>query len=216
MKFKRFLYWFYWTLTYLPLRLIYPTWVVNKKNFRKKGKVIFAVNHTSALDPFIFKSHQHNYSYVMAKDSLWKSNKFVRHIMDVVGAIPVNREEVAVSTIKEVLGVLNSNQPLLIFPEGTRKSSLEDTKALKNGMSMFAAKTNAIIVPAVFLRKPRPFVPNKIIVGEPIDISEFMENGKISKEKYELISDKVLDEMHKLQETKKKRKQKREAGAATA
>ncbi len=206
MKFKRFLYWFYWTLTYLPLRLVYPTWVVNKKNFRKKGKVIFAVNHTSALDPFIFKSHQHCFTHVVAKDSLWDSNKFVCHIMDVVGAIPVNREEVSVSTIKQILGVLNSNQPLLIFPEGTRKSSLEDTKALKNGMSMFAAKTNAIIVPAVFKRKPRPFVFNKIIVGEPIDLTAFMENGKVPKEKYEQISDMVLDEMHKLQEGNKRKK----------
>ena len=202
MKFKRFLYWFYWTLTYLPLRLIYPTWVVNKKNFRTKGRVIFAVNHTSALDPFIFKSHQHNFTYVVAKDSLW-NKKFVAHIMDVVGAIPVNREEVAVSTIKTVLGVLNSDQPLLIFPEGTRKTSLDDTKALKNGMSMFAAKTNATIVPAVFLRKPRPFVPNKIIVGSPIDISVYAENGKIPKEKYDQISDHVLDEMHKLLDRKK-------------
>ena len=205
MKFKRFLYWFYWTLTYLPLRIIYPTWVVNKKNFRTKGRVIFAVNHTSALDPFIFKSHQHNFTHVVAKESLWR-NKFVAHIMDVTGAIPVNREEVAVSTIKRVLGVLNSDQPLLIFPEGTRKSSLDDTKALKNGMSMFAAKTNAIIVPAVFLRKPRPFVPNKIIVGNPIDLSQYAENGKIPKEKYDQISDRVLDEMHQLKEYKKNRK----------
>ncbi len=203
MKFKRFLYWFYWTLTYLPLRLIFPTRVVNKKAFRTKGKVIFACNHTSNLDPFLFKSHQHTFSYVLSKHTLW-NNKFSAHILNVTGGIPVNRQEVGVSTIKKVLEVLNSDQSLLIFPEGTRVHSLEDTTALKNGMAMFAAKTNAVIVPAVFYKKPRPFVFNKIIVGEPISLDEFMVDGKIPREKYVEISDKVLAIMHSLQQKKPK------------
>ena len=203
MKFKRFLYWFYWTLTYLPLRIIYPTRIVNKKAFRTPGRVIFAANHTSNLDPLIFKSHQHCFSYVLSKHSLW-NNKFTAHILNITGGIPVNRQEVSVSTIKRVLEVLNTDQSLLIFPEGRRVDSLEDTIALKNGMAMFAAKTNAVIVPAVFYKKPRPFVFNKIIVGEPIKLDEYMVDGKIPREKYIEISDKVLSIMHTLQQKKPK------------
>lgn len=201
MKFKRFLYWLYWTITYLPLRLIYPTRIVNKKAFRTQGRVIYAANHTSNLDPFIFKSHQHKFSYVVAKHTLW-NNKFTAHILNVTGGIPVNRQDVGVSTIKKVLEVLNSDQSLLIFPEGKRVHSLEDTEALKNGMAMFAAKTNAVIVPAVFYKKPRPFVFNKIIVGDPISIEEYMVDGKVPREKYSEISNKVLSIMHTLQEKK--------------
>ncbi|MBO5102686.1 MAG: 1-acyl-sn-glycerol-3-phosphate acyltransferase [Clostridia bacterium] len=189
-------YWFCWVVAYLPIRILWPTTVVNKKNLHVKSKQIFACNHMSNLDPVILKSHQHKKSYVLAKHTLFK-NKFVGACLKAFGGIPVNREEVGISTIKTTIKLLNDNHQLLIFPEGTRKTSIDDANALKNGMALFALKTNTSITPMVFLKKPKLFRFNKILVGEPIDMSAY-EGQKPTKEVLSEISDKVLNEMQNL------------------
>lgn len=193
------LYWICWLIVFIPIRILYPTKIINKEYFRKKGKAIFACNHTSNLDIIILKTRQYKKSYVLAKHTLFK-NKFLGACFKSFGAIPVNREEVSVSSIKQTLKVLKDDKQLIIFPEGTRKSSLEESESLKNGMAMFALKAQAEIVPMVFLRKPKLFRMNTIIVGEPICMEEYA-GVKASKEVMEEISQKVLTEMKNLRDS---------------
>ncbi len=189
-------YFFAWCIAYLPIRLLYPTTVINKKVFRQKGRAVMVCNHMSNLDVVIIKSHEHTKRYVLAKHSLFK-NKFVGGVLKGLGGIPVNRQEVGVSTIRSVLDVLKNENQVLIFPEGTRETSIDDVNALKNGMAMFALKSESPIIPMMLLYKPKMFRFNKLIVGEPIDLSQY-KGQRVSKDAYAEIANNVLNTMQNL------------------
>ncbi len=191
-----FFYWFCWTIAYLPLRILYPLKVVGKKNLPKKKKAILACNHTSNLDPVLIFSHIHRQPRILAKHTLFK-NKFFGAILKNWGAIPVNRQDVGVSTIKTVLKVLKEDKWLVVFPEGTRGHTDEDEQmALKNGVALFALKSGAPIIPMWYVKKPRIFRFNKLLIGKPIDLTEF-EGQKPTKEVLakigEIVSSKMLE-----------------------
>ena len=127
--------------------------------------------------------------------------KFLRHM----GGIPVDRSNVGLSTIKESLKILNDDKRLVIFPEGTRKKiSLEEGDALKNGAAMFALKSGSKIVPMYFVKKPALFRFNKLVIGEPIDLTEF-EGQKATKENIELVGEKIKNAMYDLKQANQKR-----------
>lgn len=189
-------YYIAWAVAYLPVRMLYPTTVINKKVFRHKGRAVMVCNHMSNLDVVVIKSHEHTKRYILAKHTLFK-NKFIGSIFKSFGGIPVNRQEVGVSTIRSVLDLLKKENQVLIFPEGTRETSIDDINALKSGMAMFALKSNSPIIPMMFLYKPKMFRFNKLIVGEPIDLTKY-QNQKITKEMYTEIANSVLQTMQKL------------------
>ncbi len=192
----KFGYFIAWVLVYLPVRLLYPTTVINKKVFEYKNRAVMVCNHMSNVDVVVIKSHEHTYRYVLSKHNLFE-NKFVGGVLRGLGGIPVNREEVSVSTIRSVLDLLKKDNQILIFPEGTRKTSIDDANALKNGMAMFALKSGSPIIPMTLLYKPKMLRFNKLIVGEPIDLSQYQDT-KASREVYTEIADMVLDAMKNL------------------
>jgi len=150
----------------------------------------------SNVDIMVLKSHEHQKRYILAKHTLFQ-NKFVGSVLRGLGGIPVNRKEVGISSIRTVLDLLKKGKQVIIFPEGTRSTSIDAVNALKSGMAMFALKSNSPIIPMMLLYKPRVFRFNKIIVGEPIDLSQYRER-KISKEVYSEIADAVLVVMQDL------------------
>ena len=175
----KILYWFIKIILYIPLRIICPTFVKGRKNLGK-GKAILVCNHQSNLDPILISLLIAKQPYFLAKQELFKgkvTSKFFSHI----GAIPVDRNNVSVSTIKSVLKTLKQNKRVVIFPEGTRKKiTLEESENLKNGAAMFALKGQCNIVPMYFTRKPGFFRFTKLIIGKPIKYDElcFTEGNK--------------------------------------
>ena len=150
---------------YLPLVLLYPTKILKKERL-KKGKAVLTSNHYSNADPLIINIRFGARFRFLAKSELFKS-KFLAFFLRCLGAIPVNRERVAPSTFKEVLGVLKQDKKVFIFPEGTRnKEGTEQMNDAKAGVITFASKGDAEIVPMVIYRKPKVFRKNYIIVGE--------------------------------------------------
>ena len=189
------MFWFILSLLFLPMTIFYPTKVIGKKN-RIKEKCIIACNHQTLLDVPILAVKYNKRIYALSKKELFK-NKFVSWFLRKIGAIPVDRNGADIDAIKSVLNVLNKkNKPILIFPSGTRKSSPEEVEGLKNSVAMFALKTDSPIVPVVFVKKPKMFRRNKLIIGEPLNIDEY--KGKKGKEVYQEISEKLSLEMKRL------------------
>lgn len=191
-----FFYWLVWGILYLPVRILYPTVVVNKKAHRYKGKALLVCNHMSNMDIVVLKLHEHTKRYVLAKHTLFK-NKFLGGLLRGLGGIPVDRENVGLSTVKTVLTLLKQDKQVYIFPEGTRHASIDDAPEIKNGVAMFALKSGAPIIPMALLYKPRIFRMNKIIVGEPIDLSAYA-GKKADKEVLAEIGSIVLKQMQDL------------------
>lgn len=189
-------YWIVWGICFVPARLLFPTKIINKPVFRQKGRAVIACNHMSNLDPIVLKYKEHSMRYILAKHTLFK-NKFLGKVFTSFGAIPVDRKAVGLSTIKTVLGILKQDRQVIIFPEGTRKISIDEANEIKNGVAMFALKGKAPIIPMAFLLQPKVFRYNKLLVGEPIDLSSYYDQ-KVTKELMSEIGDNVLLKIQKL------------------
>ena len=117
--------------------------------------------------------------------------------MKVMKSIPVDREKVELSTLKQCFSVLKKDKILTIFPEGTRNKTKKPLLDIKDGAGIIAIKTNSPIVPIWIKRKPRPFVLNKIYIGEPFYLTKEDENPN------EIIKNKLLDVKNKRIKSKK-------------
>ena len=131
------------------------------------------MNHLSAVDPFMIAHIISPSVHFMAKGDFMK-NRFVGWLLNGFGCIFVRRGEPDMNATKRAFGVLESERPLGIFPEGTRNKN-DDGSFLrfKTGVAYFAIKSEAPVVPMVIDRKLRAFRKNSVIIGEEIDMSEF-------------------------------------------
>lgn len=160
-------------LAYPFVSLLYPTKIIGKDNM-PKGKAIVLCNHYSMADVVviadrIFAKGMH----MLAKEELFK-NRIVAWFLKKCGGIPINREGIDIKALKEVIGLLQKDKKVVIFPEGTRnKSGSEQMLPLKHGSAMFAIKTKSPVVPMLFYRKPRLFRKNYLIIGKPYELDEF-------------------------------------------
>ncbi len=184
-----------WCIVAPFVRLLFPTRVIGRENV-PKDKAILVCNHRSAMDIVLIDCCRVKRPYVLAKHTLFKG-KVASAFFKSLGAIPVNRQEVSTKTIRTALKILEEDNHLILFPEGTRKASLDETAALKNGMALFALKANAPIVPMYLAKKPVPFVFNKLFIGSPLYFSEYA-GKRHTKDTLAEVSAMVLDAMQRL------------------
>ena len=184
------LYKILYVLCFLPIKLLFPVKVKGKENLIK-GKAILCCNHQSNIDfiPILYASKTK--TYTICKKELF-SSKIKKWFFSNMRAIPINRAKPEISSIKKCLEVLNKNQNLLIFPEGTRTNK-EDIEGLKNGVSMFALKSKAPIIPMVYLKKNKVFRRNILKIGKPIYF-----DLEYNKENMQKVVEKLEAEMNNL------------------
>ncbi len=157
-------------ILYLPLVILFPTKVIHKERYNKKKKYVVTSNHFSNLDSLIHIVKFKKKFRFISKKELFKT-KFTNWVMRHLGAIPIDRGNISPSAFKEILSVLNNNGQLFIYPEGTRnKSNSNEMQEAKDGMVVFASRGDAEIMPMLIYKKPRIFIKNYIIVGEPFKI----------------------------------------------
>lgn len=175
--------------------ILFPTKIHGKKYLKKvkKQATIFASNHQTNNDVIILKCRICPNSKIMAKNSLFK-NKVGGFFLRKFGGYPVDRGGNDISAIKTTLKILKSNKQILLFPEGTRMKNAEEI-SVKNGLSLFAIKTDSYVVPMCFRKITMPFVFNKLMIGKPFKFSEYpeLESGKTDKESLDTAS-KILEE----------------------
>jgi len=175
------IFWITMTLIWPFFTIFFPTRVIGRKNLIK-GKVIWACNHQSNWDIWVIGTRIYKRFYTLGKKELFKS-KIVGGFLKKLGTIPVDRGKPDIEAVKSCLRVLkDKKKPLVIFPTGTRTSSPDEVKNLKNGVSMFATKADAKIVPIVLVRKPKFLRRNRMIIGESIDPKNFENYDQINEQ----------------------------------
>lgn len=151
--------------------------VCNRERLPMAGAYIIAPVHRSNLDAFIAVSAVSPRTVVrtVAKDSLWKMAWFGR-FLEKMGSVPVNREGVDRTALRRSTDALTHGEPLLMFPEGTRRSGpvVED---VLEGPAWLALRTGVPVVPmgiygseTAMPRGAKFIRPTKVTVdiGEPI------------------------------------------------
>ncbi|MGD9567854.1 MAG: lysophospholipid acyltransferase family protein [Sedimentibacter sp.] len=172
--------------------------VHNADNINKsQGSLIACGNHQSMIDPVILAVASKRQIHFMGKKELFE-NKLFGYLFRKLGAFPVDRQGVSMSAIKNSLAVLNNNDVLGIFPEGTRVKEYDENNA-KAGIALIAnkAKVKTNIIP-FYIKGPYKFRGKlEIFFGEEKDYFEIIE-GKLNTETYTEIGKQILKDIYSL------------------
>ena len=168
-------------------------------NIPRQGGFIVAVNHASLLDPPIVGSFVPRPICAFARKTLWKGG-FASWWLDAVGVIPVDRDSGSdVTAIRRVIRVLQGNNGVIVFPEGTRSATglLQQPKA---GVGLMACRTGVPVVPArIFgtfeaFGRNRPLrlgMPISVVFGRPLLPGDY-DDRAAGKDRYEHASDRIM------------------------
>jgi len=139
------------------------------------GPFVLAPVHRSNMDTPIVSCLTRRRMRFMGKDSLWKGGP-VSWVLSSLGGFPVARGTADREALRRCVSVLASGEPLVLFPEGERKSG-PVVQPLFNGATYVALKAGVPIVPVgiggserVMPRGAKFIYPHKVhmIVGAPI------------------------------------------------
>jgi len=170
-------------------------------NIPVTGSFILASNHASYFDPPALGCKLPRNLHYFARDSLffWPLGFLIRSL----NSIPVNRSQLDITTLKRVLKVLQSGDPLLVFPEGTRSPDGQIHRG-KKGIGLLLAKSQSDVLPAKVrggnqvLGKGMiiPRIGRKLVVSYgPIIRFEELDPGKSDPLRYETIANRVIEEI---------------------
>ncbi len=197
-------YQFWKTLIAGSLRVLCRITVEGRENVPKTGAYVLAPVHRSYLDTPISSVVTHRRLRYMAKDSMWK-NKTWGWLISSVGGFPVSRGTTDIEALRRCLLLLNSGEPIVIFPEGERKSG-PNVQPLFEGAAYVAARAQVPIIPVGIggservMPKGAKFVyPHKVhlVVGAPIR-PLVNESGRAPRTEVKRLSAQLHDELQAL------------------
>jgi 1-acyl-sn-glycerol-3-phosphate acyltransferase len=156
-------------------RLYFPGRVVGRGNLPSSGAYLLAPVHRSYVDWLIVARVTKRRLRYIVKAEVWKF-KLVGRLIEALGAFPVNRSGADREALERCLSVLSGGEPLVMFPEGTRRSGplVED---LREGVAYLALRAGVPVVPVGIggsesamprgskLPKPRRV---EIVIGPPV------------------------------------------------
>lgn len=149
--------------------------ITGMENIPTTGPFVLAPVHRSFIDTPIASGCTRRRMRFMGKDSMWKKKPF-GWTLSALGAFPVTRGTADREAVTRAIAVLRSGEPLVLFPEGERKSG-PTVQPLRDGAAYVACKAAVPIVPVgiggsekVLGKGMKIMVPRKLVVliGEPI------------------------------------------------
>ena len=149
--------------------------VSGRENIPATGPCILAPVHRSNLDTPILGFVTARRMRFMGKDSAWKP-KLASKFLTALGGFPVARGTADREALRACEAVIERGEPLVMFPEGTRKSGAV-VHEIFDGPAFVACRTGAPIIPIgiggserVMPKGSKLIKPKKIVivVGEAL------------------------------------------------
>lgn len=156
-------------------RTFWRTKVIGARNIPRTGPFILAPVHRSNIDTPLACTVTARRMRYMGKDSLWKS-KPAGWILSALGGFPVSRGTADREALRRCIQVLEAGEPLVLFPEGERKSGTE-VQPLFDGAMYIALKAGVPVIPVGIGGSERAMPKGKkylrpsrcvVIVGTPM------------------------------------------------
>jgi 1-acyl-sn-glycerol-3-phosphate acyltransferase len=178
--------------------------VVGKHNIPKSGPFLLAPIHRSNIDTPLAAAVTSRRMRFMGKDTIWKV-KPVGWIISSLGAFPVTRGSADREALKRCIAVLESGEPLVLFPEGTRQSG-PLVQPLFDGAAYVAVKAGVPIIPVgiggsegVMPKGSKMIYPRKcvLVVGEPI-VAKTDETGRIPRSAVKDVTEQLSVDLQRL------------------
>ncbi|MBT6993698.1 MAG: 1-acyl-sn-glycerol-3-phosphate acyltransferase [Candidatus Cloacimonetes bacterium] len=180
------------------MRVFWNYKIINNDRFDSIEGSIIAPNHIHFLDPPFIGSAFKREIYTLAKFELFKNSLFGK-LLRYLNSIPIKRGKIDRTAIKTAQNALTNGYSLMIFPEGTRKST-----NVKAGIGKISFETQKNIVP-IFIQYPSNWLKSffrmeslKIVIGEKILISQFEEKERM-KDTYREIAEFTMQKIRELE-----------------
>lgn len=172
-------------LIWLVARVFLRVRIVGAENIPREGAFVLAPVHRSNLDFALVALVTRRRMRYMGKASIWKY-KIPGRLISALGAFPVNRGTADREALRTCIEIVDSGQPLVIFPEGTRQSG-PVVEPLFEGAAYIASRTGVPIVPvgiggseAAMPKGAKMLRPTQvtIVIGVPLDAPKGVEGGR--------------------------------------
>jgi len=157
--------------------LLFRVEIRGKDRVPRHGVYILAPSHRSLLDiPFAATVTPRRLRF-MAKKEIFATS-FGHWVFTQLGAVAVDRDGNDRAALKSIEAALHEGEPVVIFPEGTRRTGPE-LGPLASGAAYLALKTGVPIVPVGVGGSERPVRRYRgfpwwsrvgVVVGEPITV----------------------------------------------
>lgn len=178
------------------LRILLKLTIRGAENTPATGSLIVAINHTSFLDPLLAGAFLPRTIMPLGKAELFETPVF-GWIFPAYGAIPIDRNSIDRTAIRESLKLLRNDGALLVAPEGTRSDNGQLQRG-RPGIALLAAHTDAAILPVAIwgvkhfwnsLRRLRR-AEGYMAVGEPFRLA--VDGRTVSREQLDEITDEIM------------------------
>ncbi len=194
----------YWIL--IPITRVYTRMTINgREHIPKTGPFVLAPVHRSYVDTPIAGCVTTRRLRFMGKDTMWNNRQF-GWLLSALGAFPVTRGTADREALARCIAVLDRGEPLVLFPEGERKSGPE-IQPLFDGAVYVAVKAGVPIVPVgiggsekVMPKKAKFVYPRKVHVeiGPPIPAPVAPSGGRVPRHVYKEQSQVLHAELQRL------------------
>ncbi len=160
--------------------------IEGRDNIPKTGAFVLAPVHRSYVDTPIASCLTRRRLRFMGKDTLWKK-RWSGWILSSLGGFPVTRGTADREALNRCVAVLQGGEPLVLFPEGERKSG-PVVQPLYDGAVYVALRAGVPIVPVgiggserVMPKGAKFLYPRKVhvIVGERIEPTVTTRSGRV-------------------------------------
>ncbi|MGI9052891.1 MAG: lysophospholipid acyltransferase family protein [Ilumatobacteraceae bacterium] len=168
------------------------------ENVPTTGAFVLAPVHRSNVDTLISSCLSRRRLRFMGKDSLWR-RRTAAWLFSSLGGFPVARGTADRQALQRCIAVLAGGEPLVLFPEGERKSG-PVVQPLFDGAAYVALKAGVPIVPVgiggserVMPKGAKFIYPRKVhvVIGAPIS-APIGPSGRVPR----LVVRTVTDELH--------------------
>jgi 1-acyl-sn-glycerol-3-phosphate acyltransferase len=142
----------------------------------RDGAVLLAGNHTGFLDGPLVWAFSPRPATFLAKSELFVGP--LARALGWLGQVPVHRGRPDRTALRTALAVLDSGQPMGVFPEGTRGAgTLEE---VSDGLAWLALRSQVPVVPIAVLGtaeampkggRPRLRAPVRLVFGPPVTLT---------------------------------------------
>ena len=176
-------------LGFILFQLLFFPRIIGRENIID-GRVVFAGNHTRWLDPVLLGISNRRILHFLAKIELFQGplKPFIKGML----CIPVNRKIHDGKALIEAEKVLEKDEAICIFPEGTINRTDDTIMPFKTGAVRMAYSTNSKIIPFTIKGKYRLFgIGGRVTLTylKPITVTKDVEKSNKKLEK--IIKDKL-------------------------
>lgn len=190
-------------LKIFTLIVMFPK-IINKDKVPKKGGFILAGTHTGYLDVMCVGSSTIRPVHFVAKKELM-DKPVLGAILRFIGMVSVDRKKKNPDAKNEILEILDSEQIIAIFPEGTinRTNGEKEVLPFKFGAVSFAQKSGKPIIPFAIADAKAFNYHARILFGDPFYVKSTDDLEKAN-QKLEKIVIKLLREVKSYGKQQKK------------